>query len=373
MNCSNHIGSCLLYLFESSFRRCGVLQRMRRCEATVTLSSTLTPWHRFYHTQHRIPKLPQLPTNDHQKRLQEGSSKDPYPSRDIHVGYLLHRHPVVKPTLHPLERSMGFLLEQQHQLYSRHPSSETACHFFRDRQQESIDAYQRKDPQDIRRDFFGLEGYQDALKATLQRYQCLPPRLQAADFVDITSRSSMKGRQPGHSSTTPPSRHTLQRKLDDYLYLIVRYARPSDAEGAEEKNAPWEQMGLYGNWGIPFTPLQQGETLRMAAERCIQAPHTDSVDFYLWGSGPQGTITLPASTDLEKKTDTFPSPSPQYIFLYSATYLAGKPDFSRMQPMISDHAWVSRRELLQYRREFVSEEFLELLLDISADAYFETE
>lgn len=382
MNRTHGAGACLFSSFGSSLSNCFAVKKGKPNGSTPFFSfSSFLLSRRFYHSQHRIPRLPQLPTNDHVKLMRDnaetGTSGHPYlPPNGIHVGYLLHRHPVVKPTLHPLERSMGFLLERQHQLYSRHPSSETACHFFRDRQQESIDAYQRKDPQDIRRDFFGLEGYQDAIKATLQRYQRLPPRLQPSDFTDVASRLTNNDQhQPKKQQcTTPPPRHTLQRKLDDYLYLIVRYADPNGGNG--KKNGSLEEEGkLCGKWGIPFTPLQERETLRMAAERCLQEPHNDNLHFYLWGCGPQGTIRLPSfhkEEEQEGKNDPS-SPSPHQLFLYSATYLEGKPDFSRMQPMISDHAWVSRRELFQYRHEFASEEFLGLLLDISADAYFETE
>lgn len=336
-----------------------------------TIFSTIVVSHCFYHNQHRIPRLPQLHTRDHEKCNQTAVESDSLEHacapHGIHVGYLLHRQPVVKPTLHPLERSMAFLLERQHQLYSRHPTSETACHFFRDRQQQNIDAYQRTDPQDIRRDFFGLEGYQDALKATLQRYQQVPTRLQPADFVDITSRSASP------RDTTLPVRHTLQRKLDDYLYLIVRYAIPSSMESTSENETSTNELEMPGKWGIPFTPLRIGETLRMAAERCLQEPHRDNVDYYLWGCGSQGAISFPQTKNEEDETSKAFSSSVRHLFVHSATYLAGKPDFSCIQPKISDHAWVSRRELLQYRSEFSSNLLLEVLLDISADAYFETE
>lgn len=336
-----------------------------------SIFSSIVVSHCFYHNQHRIPRLPQLHTRDHEKCSQTTVGSDPVEQtcapHGIHVGYLLHRHPVVKPTLHPLERSMAFLLEKQHQLYSRHSSSDTACHFFRDRQQQNIDAYQRTDPQDIRRDFFGLEGYQDALKATLQRYQQVPTRLQPADFIDSTSRFT----SPQH--TTLPTRHTLQRKLDDYLYLIVRYAIPSSVENMSEIDASRNESEMPGKWGIPFTPLRIGETLRMAAERCLQEPHRDNVDYYLWGCGSQGAISFPQTKNTEDEAGKSFSSSVRHLFVHSATYLAGKPDFSRIHPTISDHAWVSRRELLQYRSEFASEQLLELLLDISADAYFETE
>eukprot|EP00796_Vickermania_ingenoplastis_P001119 gene1119-654_t len=294
---------------------------------------------RCFHSQHRTPRVPQLHTSDELPGSNGGESSESVPT--LHVGYLLHRHPIVKPTLHPMERSFGFLLERQHQVYSRHPASESAQHFFRDAQQ-SVDAHQRTDPRDIRRDFYGLEGYREALHTTIERYQHVPPRVQSTDRVCTLSHRLRDDK------TGPPPRRTLQRKLDDYLYLLVQY-----------DNEP----GLAGKWGIPFTPLRRSETLRMAAERCLQEPHGDKVDYYMWGCGPQGTVVLPSPTEVNP---------PRRLFVYSPVYLSGRPNFDAMEPRIVDHAWVSRAEIRQYRDAFASNTLQELLLDISADAYFET-
>lgn len=322
--------TCRLLLAAAERRSCSRFQQQYH-------SCALTSLVKGFHSQHRTPRLPQLHTKDALPQQSEGASPSPL---TLHVGYLLHRHPVVKPTLHPLERSFGFMLEKEHQTYSRHPGVESATHFFRDHA-SSIDSHQRTDPQAIRRDFYGLESYQDAMQATLQRFTQVPPRVQPTDFTDVAAFRSATSR------TSPPARHSLQRKLDDYLYFLVRYA--------DDEEANWK-----GKWGVPFTALRQSETLRMAADRCLQEPHQDQVEAYVWGCGPQGTVMLPSQL-----------PDTQRLFLFSATYLAGRPKFDALHPRIADHAWVSRREMRQYRADFVSDEVLELLLDVSADAYYE--
>lgn len=338
-------------------------------------SSLRTP-RRLFHSQHRTPRIPQRFTTDPLPSSSSssgscGEANDATAAPLLHVGYVLARHPVVKPVPHPMERAYAFLLERYHQMYSRHRDSESALHFFRDRQQ-TIDAHQRTDPQDIRRDFYGLEAYRDALHATLQRYEQPPSRLQPGDFVETAPHRapppSPSSAPPGGGS--PPRRHTLQRKLDDYLFLIVRYtegdgvAEGAVKEGTGHDGPPRLPPGFGGKWGVPYTPLRQGETLRIAAERCIQLPHQDRIDYYLWSCAPQGTVPLPTAQDQ--------GVTASQLFLFNACYLAGRPDFAAMQPRIDDHAWVTRGEMRQYRDSFASTELLELLLDVTPDAYFET-
>lgn len=338
----------------SGFRSSCLRSTDRFSTTTAFLSSF-----RLFHSQHRTPILPQLHTSE--------PSEAPDTAPEIFVGYLLHRHPVVKPVLHPVERQLGFLVDRQHQLYSRHPTDPSSVHFFRDRQHQSMDIKQRTDPVEIQRDFFGLEGYQEALQASLQRYVECPSRLKPGDFVPVEAHASSSTGSP-----SPPTRHTLQRKLDDYLYLIVRYA--SHESGVADNDSLGKivkQCGWASRWGIPFALRSPRETLKMTAQRCLQEPHQARVDYYLWSNAPQGCLPLMRCSD-KKKKEKGASEGPS-LFLYSATYLAGKPNFKAVQPAIDEHAWVSRREMLQYRDEFASSQLLELLQDVSADAYFETE
>ncbi|AYU76033.1 hypothetical protein, conserved [Leishmania donovani] len=268
---------------------------------------------RTFHSQHRTPIIPQVHVHDRPT------------AQRIHVGYYLHRHPVVKHSPHPLEAEMGYLLEREQQRYSRHESAESATAFFASRGQ-TIDILGRTDPNQIKGNFFGLELYQDAMKVVMQRYSP-EKRLTSADLW-----------QPNALGDAPPPRHTLHRKLDDFLYLIV-------------------QEGATGKWTIPHTARKDDESLRMTADRAISSQNSDGLDCYVWSNAPQATVFL-------KDDNT-------RLFIYAATYLAGRPQFASFEPKPKDHAWVTRHELLQYSDTFKSSELLKALLDISADGTFE--
>lgn len=75
---------------------------------------------------------------------------------------------------------------------------------------ETIDIANRNDSKQIKSTFFPLQLYRDAMKATLQRYS--PSKCTTvADVANIEHWQ--------HNSKL--LKHTLQRKLDEYLYLIV--------------------------------------------------------------------------------------------------------------------------------------------------------
>ncbi|CCW71250.1 unnamed protein product [Phytomonas sp. Hart1] len=270
---------------------------------------------RNLNSQHRTPIIPQIHVND------------PKPLARVQVGYLLQRNQIVKCTLHPLEIEMSFLLEHEHTRYSRHEESESATHFMASRGQ-SIDILNRNDPNQIKANFFGLELYQDAMKAVLQRYSP-EKRVTAADLWDPATCDA----------AAPPPRHTLYRKLDDYLYLIV-------------------QESSTGKWTVPNTERQSNESLRMTADRAVSSDHGDGLTCYFWSNAPQATLRI------EEEEDS-------HLFIFSGTYLTGRPRFQDMNPPIRDHAWVSRHELLQYNGDFKSPTMLQVLLDITADSNFD--
>lgn len=266
---------------------------------------------RSFHGQHRTPIVPQVPV------------KDPPPTERINVGYLLHRNQIVKHTPHPLETELGYVLEREHQRYCRHEGSESATHFLATRGQ-SMDVLGRTDANQIKGNFFGLELYQDAMKVVLQRY-APEKRVMPADIVDPVTLCA----------AGPPSRQTLQRKLDDILYLIVR----------EE---------VTGRWTIPQSPRQEHESLRMTVDRALSAHNAEC---YVWSNAPQ--VTHFAENENTR------------LFVYAATYLSGRPKFELMEPKLKDHAWVTRHEMRQYADDFASSSLLEALMDIAADSTFE--
>lgn len=283
-----------------------------RRAAGSALAITAVP-HRCFHAQHRTPMLPQVHV------------ADPLPTQRIHVGYLMHRNQIVKHTPHPLEVEMSYLLEREQQRYSRHESTESATAFFANRGQ-SMDVLNRTDANQIKGNFFGLELYQDAMKVVLQRYTP-EQRVTAADAFD-----------PAALTDQPPPRHTLHRKLDDFLYLIVQEA----------------ESGL---WTVPQTARRNDESLRMSADRAVATHNADGLDCFFWSNAPQATVLL-------KEENT-------RLFIFAATYLSGRPQFDLFEPTLKDHAWVTRQEMVQYADNFKSKELLKALTDISADGTFE--
>lgn len=265
--------------------------------------------------QHRTPIMPQMPVNH------------PTPHN---VAYLLCRQPVVKPTPHPLETEFGFTLEREHNRYARH-DVETSQFF--SAKGQPIDVSNRSEPAQIINNFFNLEGYQDALKVVTDRYQPVP-RVTDHDFFDPFDESLKSG---------PPKRKTIQRRLDDFLFFIVR----SEASG---------------KWSLPTTQRRPHETLRMAVDRAISEQHNDALDAYVWSNAPQAIVRGAGVSEGEAtEADTF---------VFVATYLAGRPNFGGIQPKCADHAWVTRSELCQYHGEFETESWCQVLRDIVPDATF---
>lgn len=278
---------------------------------------------RFF-SQHRTPVLPQVPAEP-QLIINH---------KVIRVGYLLSRNQVVKHDQHPIETEFAYTLEREHLRYCRHDGSESATHFLASRGQ-AMDALGRTEASQIESNFYGLELYQDAMRVVLQRYQP-EKRVTAADLRDPFADSLKEG---------PPPRTTLNRALDDFLYLIIKHKDT-------------------GKWSIPTTRRKENESLRMSADRCLGV-NGDTFDAYVWSNAPQGVLkgTAPASSGANE----------ELTFVFNATYLSGKPNFEGMGA--SDHAWVRRCELPQYDIASVggyeSPQMLGLLMDISLDSTFD--
>lgn len=276
----------------------------------------------LFHSQHRTPVLPTVPVSD--GKVVNG--------KIIRVAYLLSRNQIVKHSPHPLENEMAFTLEREYARYSRHDGDDTATGFMGSRG-HAIDTLNRTDPKLIEGNFYGLELYQDAMKVALQRY-APQKRVCPADLYDPCDPALAQG---------PPKRHTLQRALDDYLYLIV-------------------QDSAHGKWTLPMTERLAHESLRMTVDRAIATHHDEQLDTYIWSNAPQGVLKADANPVDTGATEAL-------TFLYSATYLAGRPQFDRLG--IRDHAWVRRAELAQYASHFEHPEMYQLLMDITTDSTFD--
>lgn len=277
---------------------------------------------RFF-SQHRTPVMPQVTVNtplDANQKL-------------VRVGYLLCRNQVVKHAQHPIETEYSYLLDREHQRYCRHEGSESVTHFLASRGQ-TMDTLNRTDAGQIAGNFYGLDLYQDAMRVVLQRFQP-EKRNTEADFVDPTDPQLNEG---------PPPRATLQRALDDYLYLIIK-----------EKDT--------GKWTVPSSLRKEGESLRTAVERTIANQNGETFDAYLWSNAPTAVVRS------EPGTLTGAGATEELMFLFSATYLSGRPQFESMGAV--DHAWVRRCELPQYLEQGFQHDLFPVLMDVTLDGTFD--
>ena len=229
--------------------------------------------------------------------------------RSIRVGYLLCRRPVVKPDLHPLEQEMSFTLDREHSRYARQ-GDDNATSYMGNRD-ASIDTWQRKDAKAIRSNFFNSELYNEALRTTVERYE-VQKRLREADLVNPFEWAE---------SAQPPKRQTLDRSLTKHLYLIVR------DETADK-------------WTIPSEERVNHESLRMTCDRAISTHHDDAVETFIQSNAPQGLV---GKADDAK------------LFIFNTFYLTGAPNFGKVYPKNSDHAWITREELAN---DYAPEEFV---------------
>jgi large subunit ribosomal protein L46 len=276
---------------------------------------------RFF-SQHRTPIMPQVTVStplDAQQKL-------------VRVGYLLCRGQVVKHAPHPLETEYSYTVEREHQRYCRHDGSESVTHFLSSRGQ-TMDTANRSDAGQIMGDFYNLDLYQDAMRVVMQRFQP-EKRNTDADFLRPLDPALANG---------PPPRLTLNRSLDDFLYLIIKHKDT-------------------GKWTIPSSLRKENESLRTAAERTVAEHNGDTFDAYFWSNAPTAVVrSVPKSGD---------SATEELLFMYSASYLAGRPQFEAMGAV--DHAWVRRAELPQYLEQgFDHQDMLSVLMDVTLDSTFD--
>jgi large subunit ribosomal protein L46 len=137
-------------------------------------------------------------------------------------------------------------------------------------------------------------------------------------------------------------RHSLERRLQDSLFLIVRRNRDD-----------------FG-WQFPQGKLQENETFRAAAERILQRTgQVDTTDVALstispalvpsnvWiaGNGPVGHYQYAYSAALQEKRKQFGA----QVFYTRAQYLGGSiTPLKVSKKLYKDYAWIARDEVHEY-------------------------
>jgi len=120
------------------------------------------------------------------------------------------------------------------------------------------------------------------------------------------------------------NRKSLNRKLDERVYLIVKKTRSEHA------------------WQFPQGLNEKEETLRKTAEREFKEECGSTLKVYFISNAPIGFVWYTYSPEIQQKTDSCGAK----VFFYGAQYLSGQVTLDNKE--LIDYLWVSRDELKEY-------------------------
>eukprot|EP01062_Namystynia_karyoxenos_P037996 TRINITY_DN27629_c0_g1_i1.p2 TRINITY_DN27629_c0_g1~~TRINITY_DN27629_c0_g1_i1.p2 ORF type:complete len:315 (+),score=64.49 TRINITY_DN27629_c0_g1_i1:70-1014(+) len=205
----------------------------------------------------------------------------------LRVGYILQREAVVTPEVHPLQRSFEALADEE---YTKYPRS--AGNISEVIKKELPDA--SKSLQSGMQPYWKEPRFQQQELSIMRTFR-VGRRLTPADIEDTTQR------------------HTLQRRLQERLFFIVRDAKT-------------------GAWRFPEAVRAQGESLRSTVDRALLAHHRGAIETFMPTNAPAGYV---------RHSDT------ETTHFFQVFYLTGMP----VLPVegSDEHAWVTRHELREYR------------------------
>ncbi|KAK9834148.1 hypothetical protein WJX81_002814 [Elliptochloris bilobata] len=149
-----------------------------------------------------------------------------------------------------------------------------------------------------------------------QRYEPAPRRTAADEFGDVRS---------------------LERALDQRLFMLVRTA------------------GKGGRWRFPQTAQADGETMRAAAQRALEAALAPNPELQTWFVGRSPCMHHPAAAAKDPKTKPSKSQSAEgageggggscgTLFFHRAQLITGVPAL-RAGSGFTDYAWLTKAEL----------------------------
>ncbi|OMJ09248.1 54S ribosomal protein L17, mitochondrial [Smittium culicis] len=116
---------------------------------------------------------------------------------------------------------------------------------------------------------------------------------------------------------------SLERKLDQSLYFLVKYKQSSGVPQA-------------GEWVFPHSALAQNEVLFKGAVRTISEVCGNNIDSWVVGRGPIGHYIHNSSADSAPKNKTF--------FL-KAHILAGSVESASADKLVDDYTWATKDEI----------------------------
>ncbi|KAJ5800331.1 uncharacterized protein N7518_002399 [Penicillium psychrosexuale] len=118
---------------------------------------------------------------------------------------------------------------------------------------------------------------------------------------------------------------SLDRLLSRTLYLLVQ--------------------SKEGHWKFPSSPVESGETLRLAAERTLAQSAGINMNTWMVGFHPVGWHSF--NPRRSKKADEIEVPGSKIFFLKSRM-MAGQADLSVNTQGLKDFKWLAKEELPQY-------------------------
>ncbi|KAJ5990290.1 hypothetical protein N7522_010497 [Penicillium canescens] len=120
---------------------------------------------------------------------------------------------------------------------------------------------------------------------------------------------------------------SLDRLLSRTLYLLVQ--------------------SKEGHWKFPSSPVESGETLRLAAERTLAQSAGVNMNTWMVGYHPVGWHAYnPPRAKSDKKTEVEVAGSK--IFFLKSRIMAGQADLSVNTQNLKDFKWLSKEELSKY-------------------------
>lgn len=175
--------------------------------------------------------------------------------------------------------------------------------------------------------------WQAQLRQQQKHYKILP-----REFTDQKQSEEVDGGAAGRwqpaprvtEADTAGDRRSLRRRLDQFLFLLVRPRGQADA-----------------SWTLPQAENAEGETMRQTAERALaEAVQLEGVQPFFVGNAPGGHHAPGDSTTL---------------FFHRAQLIAGAPALRQGGPW-GDHVWAAKDELGEYIRDPALVELLQRML-----------
>ncbi len=157
-------------------------------------------------------------------------------------------------------------------------------------------------------------------------------------YLTPTSETWLKTWQPQrrlNEADFNDNRYSILRRQTSRLYFIVKDTKS-------------------GKWKFPDVVRANPLSMRFAAQLRFQQDMNRRVLAYFIAHTPIGHYENPQNSN-------------ERTFFFHCLYISGRPPFKKMENEWSDHAWVTRQELLEY--EFADDQYKRAIYNMLYDGY----